>query len=876
MSRIKEPLSGGVFSINDPEELQPGQLSEARNAMYLPGPGALQKSRGRQVFATVSATAVDVIGLRDAQYNNGDHYLFMMASGGNIYRAPVGDTGVTALLTAVGGGSTLEAVQYQNRFFLFSGSNTTATASATAVNSNQVIYLSATAAGTTPSVRQHGMLPVMGTPTSSTATGTFSQTTTGYYEYWMTEVAKLTQDGKPFVVEGTFSGNPQTVFVATTATVPVLQMPGVRNAGFTTHWRVYRSAAKASASQKLFPAGYQIAEIAAPTAVSATAQVSIADTTVVTASASALPTQWNQTPALYSDMGAQASALTASDNVYGTMNVPGGSGGKWQAVYGYNFGTFYGNVVGITVELKCYVSAGTAPLPILVTIGPSRVAQNGDYGWNYNGKVPGVPQTNTYHQGVQPQSKGVYVTATAASQTITLGGAADRWVAGNSTLWSSTDFDSNFMVVLYTFLQNTTLAVDYVKVTVTYGGVSDTVIPFPQVVYVFGDTSAQVGKNGPPPTSNTGDMFQDQLVVNDVTSPSTMRYSYPGDPEAFPSTYYVDFQTRENDIVRCIKNVNGRLVVWLDSSTWRMNYLPSERDASFDRGKSTEAISRTYGAVNNMCVCTFSMVDSPELAAFVSNQGIHITDGFSFKTITDGVDWTGTIATRSGSVYTPIALINDRDRHQLLFYFRNDDYDPENYMCLPLCYHQSHLVNGKPKVGGLLHMRNFNIPNAVYGDVKSAWSVPRLDGSQSIYLGYGATVAGAGTATAAGGGKVYIETTAVGIPSQDPKMSFKTRRIYAAGVGNEWEAQEVYGYAPSYDNFPIVRYTPMFTKTNDGGESQGGQKAVTLQGGKMHKVQFRQISEGLRVSASVSASGGYSQEFIIIDGTGFDLEDSGR
>ncbi len=297
MARIKEPLTGGVWTIKDPANLEVGQLSDARNCYYMPGPGALQKARGRQAFGTVSATGVDINGIRDVQFDNGDQYLYCIASGGNIYRAVVGDTGTWTLVTGVGGGTSLEAVQYQNRFVLFNGALPTSTASATAVNNNLVVYLSATGAGTTPSFRQHGMLPVVSAPSAATAGGgTFSQTTTGYYEYWMTEVAKLTADGRPFEMESTYQGDPTTVYISSTTVVPTIYMPPQRNPLITTHWRVYRSAAKTNASDLLFPAGYKIAEIAAVSAASATAQVSVVDSLAgagATASASALPASFN-------------------------------------------------------------------------------------------------------------------------------------------------------------------------------------------------------------------------------------------------------------------------------------------------------------------------------------------------------------------------------------------------------------------------------------------------------------------------------------------------------------------------------------------------------------------------------------------------------
>src|SRR4029077_5340379 len=150
--------------------------------------------------------------------------------------------------------------------------------------------------------------------------------------------------------------------------------------------------------------------------------------------------------------------------------------------------------------------------------------------------------------------------------------------------------------------------------------------------------------------------------------------------------------------------VNDRLVVCLDASTWRLNYLPSERDASFDRGKSKSPISSTYGCIHPMCATVFSPGGAQDYLAFVSHHGVHSTDGFSFETYTDGLDWDRIL--RPGSS-TPIALINDRQRCLLLFYFQNTaDYGPETFLCLAMSYGEGHWQNGRPKICGLTHMRN--------------------------------------------------------------------------------------------------------------------------------------------------------------------------
>jgi hypothetical protein len=849
LARHKEPLSGGLVTIRDPALLEEGQLSYMQNLIYFPDDPALHRSAGRTVFGTVSATAVDVNGLRDMKFDNGDHYLVAQASGKYRY-APVGVTGTFSDLATLNTGTQLEAVQYRNRYFFFNGVTIpVASAGVASANSNTVAYLSATSVGVTPSTRVHGLLPVNAAPATSTAASNFSQSVTGYYEYWTTEVAKITQDGAEQVLESTFEAQtgPATYFAASTAAIaPVINLPTLRNP-LTTHWRVYRSPKKEAQTDKKFPVGFLISSDIS------TATAGFTDS-YNTASASSIPASANAAGAF--SFGTSATSMFADDGVYGTLVNPFATTFPIaEGLYAFNFGGFSGTVAGIVVELQAFISNGSAPAPITVTLGANRQS-DGSFGNLFSGQHLGL-----FGGLGHTVAKSGLITATSApGTTLTLGSATDRWFGGDAVGLSDTHFGPNFMVVITNSKPLTTLSVDYVKVTVYYGGSTTGVVPFPTVVYTFGDISAQVGKNGPPPSASTGDMFEGCLVTNDTSDPGVVRYSYPDAPEYFPSTYYIPFETRDNDAVQCIKVVNQKCVVGLNSSLWRINYLPSERDASFDRGKAVEAISNSFGIVNPMCACVYSPGGGQQFLAFVSNKGIHATDGHSFKTLTDDIEWRNHISLTSTS--TPIALVNDPENYVLRFYYRNDGNVNANETYLELHVHYD------GRISGPTHMRNFDSGSGLYADLKSAWSVPRSTGDTSLYFGYG-------SATAAGAGKVYIEN-GTAIPSNDTTTKYTTRRMYLAGEGSEWELQELYGYCGNYSGAPALIYTVQNTKTDDGtGEVTKGSKSRTLGGEKLHKVQFREMLEGARITMQATASG-FQQEYLLLDGTNFGLEDSGK
>jgi len=852
MGRITEPLTGGLVTDRDPALLKPGQLQGMRNMVYRNGAAALCHAKGRAQFGVVSAATTAVAGLRDIHFDNGDFYLVAMA--GTKYRyasMATASAGTFADLATIASGTSLEVVHYRNRFFLMNG----ASAEASSIGTNKVVYLSATSAGSALQSRQHGMLQVDAAPNVTTAAGVFSQTVTGYYEYWTTEVARITQDGAEIALESAFSSKtgPTTTFISATSQVPQIQRPTKQNS-ITTHWRIYRAPKKDTAAEKKFPVGFMIAELG-------TAASSHADTTAV-ASASSFPASFNL--AGYAFDFASASSMSADDAVYASGTLGGTFDVKHQAMYNFSLGSFSGTVVGIAVEVQGYVSSGAAPVPITVTIG--RRDSSGQFV-----KDPFDPNAM-----IASKSGLLTSTSAAAPTTVTLGSSTDRWFPSNGYSLSDTDFDTNFMVRLAFTTVSHSIGIDYVKVYVYYGASVDSTVQFPTVVYTFGDITSQVAKNFPPPSSNTGDLFQDQLVVNDVSNPSLIRYSFPGDPEIFPPTYYMDFETRENDQVKAIRVVNNRLIIGLNTSIHRVNYLPSERDSSFDRGKASEVISRFYGIVNAMCCTTITIDGEAELLAFISNKGLHTTDGFNFITRSKNQDWR--LYQSLTATSTPIALLNDPENRELLFYFRCDAqaYGNETYQCLHASYAREDIDrDGNFKFSGPVNHRNFTSGN--FASLESACAVARTDGSTAIYTGYGGLNA---SATAAGAGSVYFET-GFNIPSQVQTMRYRTRRIYAAGITAEWSLDDLYGYCGNptdgSTNDATLSYVFVGTKTNDTGlVNLGSTKNIALQGQRLHKVSPKLMTEGLEVSANITMTAhDFQQEFLVIGSRNLGPEQAG-
>ena len=99
--------------------------------------------------------------------------------------------------------------------------------------------------------------------------------------------------------------------------------------------------------------------------------------------------------------------------------------------------------------------------------------------------------------------------------------------------------------------------------------------------------------------------------------------------------------------------------------------------------------------------------------------------------------------------------------------------------------------------------------------------------------------------------------------------------MFLAGEGNEWRANEIYAYFPSYDGSPTFTLTPKTLKTNHtSGEVTQGGKTRILSGEKLAKFEFQQMAEGMVLSCQATASAA-AISYFLIDGEDFGLEDSG-
>jgi hypothetical protein len=206
---------------------------------------------------------------------------------------------------------------------------------------------------------------------------------------------------------------------------------------------------------------------------------------------------------------------------------------------------------------------------------------------------------------------------------------ASYWKPGVLTYYSS--FRECMINVYYTTSSTTQLQKDSSSSrffrTVTYRSQIGTTICEPT--------------NFPPPNATTGTVFNGQLVTNDVTDPTVIRYALAGYPEYFPKPYVLKFMAK--DPVTCIKRVGQVLVVGMRNSIRRVNYLPTEADTDFQQGLAHEDLAVDHGIVGTHANTLFDLTGKGVILAYVSADGLYATDGITTRPLCKDLDWANTV-----------------------------------------------------------------------------------------------------------------------------------------------------------------------------------------------------------------------------------------
>lgn len=793
---LEEPLDQGINTGQDISTLEPGELAKADNVVYWPGDKAIRKIRGRTTYGTISSTYV--WGLRYLAFDSTNNIIVAMGNNGTYYYSPM-TTNETGSFNSFYVGSAplnrgMEAIQYNNRHYLLNGTTP----------SNVVVKDDYT-------TRIHGLAPVTDRATLAGVTGSWSATLgVGYYFFITTEVI---DPGKDSEVESTNTVPDGLVpsFQITTSNIATttiqITRPGGSGATSTinptaTEWRVYM--AGPFADQAPVPVRNLFKLVS---------KQDIANTTVNAGNIIIGTLTFPTTNSVVSAGWTNPNNAQANDNV-GTTTTTSGAAQLYRT-----FGlAASGTISGIEVLVKAkatidYILAvGRCNLDIRLTS-------------NAGGAYFSVQSADLIALGIShPDYK-----------TFTFGSNTYNW--GKSGGWTTAEVNSaNFGVSITVNKTGTnmpTVDVDYVAVKIyTVGGASNIPVAygsqFATISISTGGILTVLGSHGPPPVATTGDVFEDQMVLNDITDPSIVRYSLANQVDYFPSVYFLNFETRETDQVTFIRRLGNKLLVAQKTQIFRINYLPRESDAEFDRGRCYEPISTGFGITGPQAATLFSPPEGPTMLAYVSYSGIHITDGFQVKTVTDNLDWDGIFGfTFAGNAIalSNAVLIDYPNKYWLVFYYPGSSPGLNNAFIIH--YHPSHIrKDGAYKITGPI-----SVPETYAASLGRTTNLP-------VWMSGGATA------------KVYVEdrgyTDSSGLATA--AVDIRTREIYPYGMGKSTTVEHAW-LRHDQDTSPgtATGSVTLLTREFDNAQIARGPKTFTTAQAGVAEFPWKVPAEGVQV-----------------------------
>jgi len=842
----QELLNGGVVTARDASLLKEGELQQADDLILRPRTPALWKAPGRTRYGQPAGSAA-VKGLRHLAFDNNTD-LLLAYSGTSFYSSPfTATTGTFTQMPGTGalpnnGNEFLDVIQYAGAFYTIQGTGTmrriayvnppsqtvlsctitdsasvvttsttngfngvvvgqsvsgtgvAANAVVTAKASNTSITISPSTPGgavtltfgTTPFVssRLAGLDPVDAFDSTQVTviSGSWNNSSdlgTGYYWFLYTEMVmpgKIDDPNTGFVESG-FTGNIQMQQITNVTTQAIRVTRGsivntsANQRNDATHWQVYMSAKQVDSTVK--PSIATFRRIGSPIPI-ATTSWDFKDT---------VSNQGPNQPGLAVSGGSSLATTshTAFGNPNGALSIHDGS-----------IASTTTNDAAIGLQNYGFTDSGLSVLGIEVEVY-GRADPSGAAGT----KVAGFVQLST-KSGTKSSLLYRFEFDTGWA-TRTLGGASDTW--SPNVAWTNTDLtDTNFQVTVYKAGSGSTqrLVLDGVRVKVYFTGTSvnrngvffKTITLTSQVGIAISE-SAQL----PPPTASTGDIFDGQLVLNNVSKPSLIQYSLPDQPEYFPGSYYINFESKKKDKVTCIRRVGNALVVGLQSSIKRVNYLPRESDAEFDRGRSQEDLANDHGIAGPLAAVMFDMPGVGTVLAYVSYKGIHITDGITTRELNMDLDWAATVETSldsDGVPYLQRAMLENYPTEYALrlAYVPVGGTSVTKY--LQFSYHPMHMKGALLPAMGPCSMNARSFCSAILNGVPKLFSGHPTDGY------------------------VYLEDS--GDTSDDtaakPAPVLRTRLLFPRGVGGQGRIQRVYFRVGSAGNSTTGAFTVKSQRQN--------------------------------------------------------------
>src|SRR5258705_5241345 len=354
------------------------------------------------------------------------------------------------------------------------------------------------------------------------------------------------------------------------------------------------------------------------------------------------------------------------------------------------------------------------------------------------------------------------------------GAEMDTWAVA----WVTSDLDSNWSVVIGKSGTGSRqrLRIDSVGVFIFWTSGSLNLLGKPYRVVTYRD---QVGTTVNEPAAgvikqnSTACFFPGSFITNDLGDETAIRFSLPGKPEWFPSPYVMRFNTtKRKDIVTCVRDLGQVLIVGMQNSIKRVNYLPREVNTDLTDGLPQEDLTVDHGITGPLCATKFDMPSGGTLLIYASLAGIFLTNGETVWPVNLDLDWSNTV--NLAALSSSVMRVYPKDKWITFDYCPAGATHTKNTRRLVFSYALDKVKNGALPCTGPITVSGRSSAEVVYAGVSYLFSGHESDGK--IYLeDYGVTQAS--------GYQVHnASNTLVSAPIQPV---IKTRKFYPAGLDRD-------------------------------------------------------------------------------------------
>lgn len=390
----------------------------------------------------------------------------------------------------------------------------------------------------------------------------------------------------------------------------------------------------------------------------------------------------------------------------------------------------------------------------------------------------------------------------SAKRSITLGGTFDNnqfqihnYGGANDThgvSWGAGSGLGTFRVVIGIVKEaaKKRLNIDAAYLTVYYASTSLNLQGKAYRVVVYRDqigTSVHEPAAGTPPSCSTGDFFGGSLVVNNTADETAIHYSLPGKPEFFPRPYVMRFNTtKRRDKVTCIRSLGQILIVGMDNSIKRVNYLPREVNTDLTDGLAQEDLGVDHGIAGSLAAVKFDFPGMGTVLAYASPAGMFLTNGVWTRPLNLDLDWPNTV--KLSALSSCVLRVYPREKWLELYYCPAGASHNRNTRKLIFSY-----AMDKIKEGGFLPCVG---PITVSGR-----AVTELNTSGTSYIITGHETSGliyledSGTTQATG---YQVHNASDSLADAPIQPLIRTRKIYAAGIERDSREERIYLLFSSY------------------------------------------------------------------------------